>query len=491
MSSGVPAGELRFGDRPSRDQYDAVVIGSGPNGLSAAITLASAGRSVLVVEAAETIGGGLRTAELTLPGFRHDVCASIHALGVLSPFFRSLPLERLGVEWLYPDAPVAHPLDGGFAVVGERSVEKTAEQLGDDRRAYEQLLGWLTEHADALFADALGPLRMPSHPWLMLQFGWLGMQSARRLARRRFATEAARAYFAGHAAHSVLPLEKRLSAAFGLMLAVSAHAGGWPVAAGGSQSVATALARHLVELGGELVTGWPVRRLSELPSAKAYLCDLSPRGVARIAADRLPAGFCRQLDRYRFGPAAWKIDWALDGPIPWEAEGCRRAGTVHVGGLFDEIAESERAAWRREPSQRPFVLVTQPSLFDPSRAPPGRHTAWGYCHVPNGFDGDWTEQIERQIERFAPGFRDRILARHVMRPRDLQAYNANYVGGDITGGVMDVWQLLTRPTARLVPYSTPASDVFICSASTPPGGGVHGMCGVFAARAALKTALRD
>lgn len=464
--------------------YDAIVIGSGPNGLAAAITMARAGRSVLVREAEKTIGGGTRSAELTLPGFVHDICSAVHPLGLGSPFFRTLPLAEHGLEWIHPPAPVAHPLDDGTAIVLERPVDLTAEALGADSAAYRSLMNPLVADWAKLDRALLGPLRLPRHPVALARFGLAALRSAYGLASSRFKGERARALFAGLAAHSMLPLELQPSAAFGLVLGITAHAIGWPIPRGGSQQIANALASYLGSLGGEIVTEARVDSLDELPTARAVLCDITPRQLLRIAGHRLSAGFRRKLERYRYGPGAYKIDWALDSPIPWRAAECARAATVHLGGTIEDIAASERAAWEGRQPQRPFVLLAQPSLFDPTRAPQGKHTAWAYCHVPNGSNLDMTERIENQIERFAPGFRRRVLARSVMAPAQLEQRNANLVGGDINGGVQDLRQLFLRPTARL--YSTSSKGLYLCSSSTPPGGGVHGMCGHFAALKALR-----
>jgi len=476
---------------PQRDAYDAIVVGSGPNGLAAAITLARTGLSVLVYEAKETIGGGARSAELTLPGFVHDVCSAIYPLGVASPFFRMLPLVEHGLEWIYPPASLAHPFDDGTAVLLERSVAETAQTLGPDATAYRKLMAPLVAAWGKLADALLGPLRPPRHPLAMLRFGLHALCSARGLAESLFRGERARAFFGGLGAHAIMPLERPPTAAFGLILGILGHVGGWPVPRGGAQQIANALASYLRAVGGEIVTGVPVACVDDLPPARAVLFDVTPRQLLRIAGSRLAAGYRRRLERYRYGPAAFKVDWALDGPIPWAAPACMRAATVHVGGTLAEIAASERAAWEGAYADRPFVLVAQQSLFDPTRAPAGKHVAWAYCHVPNGSTYDMTERIERQIERFAPGFRDRILARSVMSPAMLERYNPNYIGGDINGGVQDLWQLFTRPTFRLVPYATPAQGFYICSSSTPPGGGVHGMCGYFAARAALRVTLKE
>lgn len=470
-----------------RTSYDAVVVGAGPNGLAAATTLALAGRSVLVMEAAETIGGGTRSAALTLPRFVHDICSAIHPLSVASPFFRTLSLREYGLEWIYPPAAFAHPLDDGTAVLLERSVAATAATLGADGPAYQRLMAPLVDKADDLLADILGPLPLPPrHPLALARFGLSAMRSARGLAESRFKGERARALMAGMAAHAMLPLEHIPTAAFGLTMAITAHAVGWPMARGGSQKIADALAGYLRSLGGEIITGQGVTSLQQLPAQRAVLFDVTPRQLLRIAGDRLPSGYRRRLERFRYGPGVFKVDWALDGPIPWTAEECNRSATVHLGGTLAEIAASERAVWQGQPSEKPYVLLVQHSLFDPTRAPAGKATVWGYCHVPNGSTIDMTGPIEKQIERFAPGFRDRILARHTMPPAAMEQHNSNYVGGDINGGVQDLWQLYTRPAPRLNPYTTPAKGIYICSSSTPPGGGVHGMCGYHAAQAALR-----
>jgi phytoene dehydrogenase-like protein len=465
---------------------DAVVVGSGPNGLAAAIALARAGRSVVVLEAAETVGGGTRTAELTLPGFRHDICSAIHPLGLGSPFLGTLGLERHGLEWIQPPAAVAHPLDDGSAVVLERSVEATAEGLGGDARAYRNLMEPLVAEADALLSELLGPVRLPRRPLLLARFAALGLQSADRVARRRFAGERARALLAGLAAHSLLPLTRSPSGAFGLVLALLGHRVGWPLPRGGAQRLADALAGCLRSLGGDIECGRRIDSLDQLPPARAVLLDVAPRELLRIAGTRLPPGYRRRLAGFRHGPGAFKLDLALDAPIPWSAPECARSATVHLGGTLEEIAASEAAVAAGRAPERPFVLLAQQSLFDPSRAPGSGHTVWAYCHVPNGSAVDMSDRIGAQIERFAPGFRDRVLARHALAPADLEAYNPNYVGGDIGGGLQDLRQLLARPVPRLVPYETPLSGVYLCSSSTPPGAGVHGMCGYWAARAALR-----
>jgi phytoene dehydrogenase-like protein len=465
---------------------DAIVVGSGPNGLAAAIALARAGLSVQVHEAQPTIGGGLRSLPLTEPGYVHDVCATVHALYPLSPFLSGLPLADYGVEMVHPAAPFAHPLDDGTAVVVERSVDETAASFGmQDGRAYRRLMEPFVRQSRELMEAVLAPPSL-RHPLLMARFGLRAIRSARGLTRATFRDERTRAMFAGAAAHSMVPLEFLATAGFGLGLVISAHAVGWPVARGGSQRLADGLAAYLRSLGGEVVTDSRVDSLSQLPPSRAVLCDVSPRGLIRMAGDRMPARYRRALERYRRGPGVFKVDWALSGPVPWTAEGCRRAGTVHLGGSFGEIAESERAAWEGRIHDRPYVLLVQPSVADPTRAPEGRQTLWAYCHVPNGAGVDMTEPIERQIERYAPGFRDCILARHVMGPAEMERRNANIVGGDIGGGASDVRQIFARPVLSLDPYRTPIDGVYLCSSSTPPGVGVHGMCGYHAAQSALR-----
>ena len=465
-------------------KYDAIVVGSGPNGLSAAITMAQAGRSTLLVEGQPTIGGATRSEELTLPGFIHDVCSAVHPMGVVSPFFLTLPLDKHGLEWVQPSAPLAHPLDDGSAVVVERSVEETARNLGEDAGAYTRIFGGLVSEWPKLEPFLLGPLRFPRHPLIAAEFGLRGMRSASSVARSLFRGERARALFAGHAAHSMLPLDRVPSAAFGFVLGITAHVAGWPLARGGSQSIANALASYFQSLGGEIVLGQSVQSIDELPAARTVLCDVTPKQLLEIANKRLPHGFQRRLRRYRYGPGVCKMDWALDAPIPWTAKECGRAGTVHIGGTLEEIAESERAPWHGEHAQRPFVLLAQPTLFDPTRAPAGKHIAWAYCHVPNGSTFDMSERIESQVERFAPGFRRLILKRSVMLCANLESHNPNLVGGDINGGAALLSQFFLRPTWRL--YRTPSKGLYICSASTPPGGGVHGLCGHLAAQAALR-----
>ena len=466
------------------ERYDAVVIGSGPNGLAAAITMAQNGRSVAVYETCETIGGGVRSAELTLPGFVHDVCSAVYPLAIGSPFFRSLPLDQHGLEWIQPPAPLAHPLDDGTAVILERSIDRTAFNLVPDGQGYRRLMLPLFEVWDGLDVDILGPLRVPHHPAALARFGLSAIQPARRLVESRFRAPRARALFAGLAAHSMLPLEQWGSAAFGLVLGIAAHTVGWPIVKGGAQKLSDALASYLRSLGGELYANHPVLNRDQLPPSRVTFCDLTPRQLMKVAGDRLSPRYLGKLRRYRYGMGAFKLDWALAAPVPWKAEECRRAATVHLGGELEEVASSERAAWRGDYAERPFVLLVQPSLFDSARAPATKHTLWAYCHVPNGSKFDMTGRIEAQIERFAPGFRDTILARCVAPPAELERRNPNLVGGDINGGAPNLNQLFFRPTLSL--YSTSEKGLYLCSASTPPGGGVHGMCGYFAARAALR-----
>jgi phytoene dehydrogenase-like protein len=470
----------------TRDAPDAIVVGSGPNGLAAAITLAQAGRSVVVYEGAETIGGGMRSAELTLPGFIHDVCSTIQGTSLASPFFRSLDLPGLGVELVHPEAPMAHPLDDGRTAILERSVSTTAAGLGEDAGRYGRLLGPLVRDADKLMPFVLGPFDpFPRHPLAAARFGLPALRSAQGIAKG-FGDDLAPALLTGLSAHSMVPLQRPTTAAFGLVLAITAHAYGWPVVRGGTQLLAEAMAARLRSLGGEIVTGRPISTLAELPPARAILFDTSPRGLVGIAGDRLPDRYRRRLEGFRYGPGIFKVDWALDGPIPWRTASVGRAGTVHLGGSYREVIAAERDVAEGRHPERPFVLLVQASRFDPSRAPDGKETGWAYCHVPNGSTFDMTDRIEAQVERFAPGFRDRILARAVRGPATLQHDNPNYIGGDINGGIQDWRQLFTRPVARLDPYSTPARGLYLCSSSTPPGGGVHGMSGVWAARSALR-----
>lgn len=470
-------------------EFDAVIVGSGPNGLAAAIALARTGCKVVVFEAEPTIGGGARSAELTLPGFVHDVCSAVHPFGPASPFFRSLPLETFGLKWLEPEIMLAHPHDDGECAAVFRSVEKTANGFGRDEGAYRDVIGSVVEAWPLLQDAILGPLRWPQHPIAMARFGMRAITPVEQLVRRHFAEEKTRALVAGVAAHAMLPLDMRPSAAFALVLAALAHVAGWVIPVGGAQRISDALAGYFQSLGGEIVAGSRVESIDELPSAKAILCDLSPTPFLRIAGHRLPATYRRSLERYRYGMGAFKVDWALDGPIPWRSEACRRAGTVHLGGTLSEMVTSERDAWNGRISDRPFVLLSQPTVVDLSRAPAGRHVVWTYCHVPHGSPVDMLSRIEQQIERFAPGFGDRVLARSVMQPADIERHNANFVGGDIASGVVDLRQLFTRPTWR--EYSTPVRGLYLCSASTPPGVGIHGMCGYHAAERARREVLGD
>lgn len=469
---------------------DAVVVGAGPNGLAAAVAIAAAGYDVVVLEAEARPGGGTRSEALTLPGFVHDVCSAIHPLGVASPFLSRLPLADHGLRWIQPDAPAAHPLADGSAVVLERSLEDMVAALGPDGRAWRRLAAPLVEHWDTLSAAILGPLvRPPAHPVSLGLFGMAAAWPATALAQALFDTPGARAVFAGLAGHAILDLRLPLTASFALTFIATAHTGGWPMAEGGSHAIADALVSYLASLGGEVVTGVPVERLEDLPPARVTLFDLTPRQLLALGGDRLPAGYRRHLRRFRYGPGAFKIDYALDGPVPWRAAACARSASVHVGGTLPEIAAAEAEVAAGRHPERPFVLCTQPSLFDATRAPAGQHTFWAYCHVPNGSPVDMTGAIEAQIERFAPGFADRVLARHVMGPAALAAHNRNYIGGDITGGSHGGLQLIGRPFLTMDPYTVPllGRAAFLCSSSTPPGAGVHGMCGWWAAQAALRT----
>ncbi|MGI8825813.1 MAG: phytoene desaturase family protein [Chloroflexota bacterium] len=473
-------------------RYDAVVVGAGPNGLAAAIEMARARRSTLLLEAEETIGGAARSAALTLPGFVHDVGAAIMPLAVASPFMRGLPLGDFGVEWIHPPVAVAHPLDHGRAVLLEKSLGRTASGLGADETQYRRLIQPLVDDWEKLAETLLGPqletgwpAGIPHHPLALARFGLLGMWPATLTSRALFRGEPARALFAGLASHSVLPLSRPTTFAFALMFAITGHVAGWPFPRGGSQILSNALGRYFESLGGEIVTGARVTSLRDIPAARSILLDLTPRQIEQIAGDSLPARSRRALRRYRYGPGVFKVDYALSGPVPWTSPSVASAGTVHLGGTLSEVAAAEHEVARGGHPNRPFVLLAQQSLFDPSRAPAGKHTVWAYCHVPNGSTVDMTDRIEAQIERFAPGFRDLILARSILAPCDLERLDANLVGGDIAGGAQDIRQLLSRTLLSLSPYATPARGLFMCSSSTPPGGGVHGLCGYHAARAAL------
>ncbi len=470
---------------------DAVVVGSGPNGLAAAAALARAGWKVRVREANDTVGGGARTLPLTLPGFLHDHCSAVHPLALASPFFSELPLEAHGLRFLQPPIACAHPFDDGTAALLFRSLSETGATLGEDARAWSRLFEPLVRDFPALAGEVLGPvLHLPRRPLVLARFGARALLPARLLAERCFRGPRAQALFAGIAAHALQPLERPPTSAFGLLLGASAHAVGWPIPAGGAQAIANALASFVASSGGEVLAGARVRSLDELRGVRAALLDVGPRQLLSLAGARLPGGYRRALERFRYGPGAFKIDYALSAPIPWRARECGRAGTVHLGGTLAEIAAAEREAAAGRMPARPFVLVSQPTAFDPSRAPPGRHVAWAYCHVPHGFAGDATGALEAQLERFAPGFRELVLARAVRSPADLERDDANLVGGDIGGGAASLRQLLFRPAVRANPWSTPIPGLYLCSASTPPGAGVHGMCGYLAARTALRRAAR-
>ena len=464
---------------------DAVIVGSGPNGLSAAVALARAGLSVRVYEAAPTIGGGTRTEELTLPGFHHDVCSAVHPIAVDSSFLSQLPLAEHGLEWIHPPIALAHPFEQGPPALLHRCLDDTAAALGDDARAYLQLFEPYVRRWPELASDALEPVRIPSHPFLMARFGSVAMRSFTSLAHR-FTTTGARGLLAGIAAHAIQPLDHAGTASAALLLGAAAHHAGWPIARGGSASITSALASYLRSLGGEIVTDARIGSLAELPPARAVLLDVTPRQLLHLAGDRLSPHYRRQLEGFRYGPGVFKVDWALSEPVPWTSPECARAGTVHLGGTLENIVASEAAVCRGTHTDRPFVLLAQQSMFDPSRAPAGKHTLWGYCHVPPGSTENMLPHIEAQIERYAPGFRECVLARHTLDTRQMEERNPNLVGGDIAGGANSLRQLLFRPVMRWNPYATSLRGVYICSASTPPGGGVHGLCGYHAARAALR-----
>jgi len=466
----------------ARDHYDAVVVGAGPNGLAAAITLSRRFRHVLLVEASETIGGGARSAELTLPGFVHDICSAVQPLALSSPFFRQLGLERFGLEWVHPEIPLAHPFEDGTALCLHRSLGATADGLGPDGGAWRALVGPFAGSHEKLLADILKPLPIPAHPLLMARFGLKALRTARGLAEASFRDARTRALFAGLAAHAMIPLEKPATAAFGILLALLAHGVGWPVVRGGSQRLADALAACFTESGGEIRTGVEVRSMGDLPRAGRYVFNVTPRQLLAIGGLNLSEGYRAKLARFRYGPGVCKADWALAGPIPWKADACKRTGTVHLGESLEEISASIRHAHEGRTCRAPYVVLAQQSLCDPTRAPAGRHTAWAYCHVPHGSPEDMTPVIEERIERHAPGFRSLILARSSMPAPAMERHNANYVGGDINGGVQDLRQLYSRPVLSLFPYRTSRGDVYLCSSSTPPGGGVHGLCGYYAAR---------
>jgi len=469
-----------------KSEYDIVVIGSGPNGLAAAIQLQLKGLSVLLVEGRETIGGGMRTKELTLPGFHHDVCSAIHPMAASSPFFSQLPLGNFGLEWIIPEVAAAHPFDDGTAVGLFRSIEQTADGLGLDRNSYRDLIGPLAENWEKLVPDILAPLGVPNHPLLFGGFGLKAILPATTLASLYFKEEKTKGFWAGMAAHSIQSLSKFTTSAIGLVLLAAGHSKGWPLPKGGSQQLANSLARYFESLGGEIQTGWMINTMDELPKAKAVIFDTSADQLLKIAKEHLSPSYQKQLRRFRYGMGVFKVDWALNAPIPFSSEVARKAGTVHLGSGIKDIGLSEHQSSRGVHPENPYVLVAQQSVFDPTRAPKGHHTAWAYCHVPNGSTVDMTAQIERQIERYAPGFRDTIIAKHTFNTTQIQAYNPNYIGGDINGGAMDLSQLFTRPAVQFTPYRTSSKEIYICSSSTPPGGGVHGMCGYHAANRVIK-----
>ncbi|HLS30134.1 MAG TPA: NAD(P)/FAD-dependent oxidoreductase [Flavobacteriaceae bacterium] len=467
--------------------YDSVIIGSGPNGLSAGIALAQKGLNVLIIEAASSVGGGTRTAELTLPGFHHDVCSAVHPMAYASPFLKELPLEEYGLEWIFPEASAAHPLDDEKAVLLYKSIDETARNLGVDSKKYKKTMTPFADKAEELLADSLKPLGWPKNPGIFLRFGLQAFQPAAYYANHIFKGERAKALFAGCAAHSILPFNKFFSTAIGLMLITTGHIENWPIAKGGSENIAIAMSSYFKSLGGEIKVSTKIDDFLKLPEAKKYIFDTDPRQLANIAGKNLSNPYKNKLYKFRYGPGVFKIDYALNEPIPWKDPRCLKASTVHVGGSIDEIKASEKTIWKGKHSKKPFVLVGQQSLFDESRAPSGKHTGWAYCHVPHGSQKDMTPYIENQIERFAPGFKDIILAKHTMNTTDLHAYNPNYLGGAITGGSSDIFQLFSRPVNLFNPYATSNPNIYICSASTPPGGGVHGMCGYHAAKSVLNS----
>lgn len=464
--------------------YDAVVIGSGPNGLAAAITMQQQGLRVLIIEAKSTIGGGMRTAELTIPGYKHDICSAVHPLGASSPFFKSLPLEDFGLEWINPPAALAHPFDDGTAAVLYPSLKETAATLGEDADKYLSLMTPLVEDWNTIAPDLLGPFTIPTALGKTVRFGLQAIKSSEQFVKN-FKGHKAKAFFGGLAAHSMLALDKPMSASFGLVLGAIGHVVNWPFPKGGSQALADALAAYFQSIGGTVQTDMHIRGLKQIPSAKVILFDLGPKQLLEIVREKFPQGYIKRMEKYRYGMGVFKIDWALSDPIPFAAPECRQAGVVHIGGTYPEIAASEKSTSRHKIHESPFVLLAQPSLFDNTRAPKGNHTAWAYCHVPHGSTIDMTEAIEQQITRFAPDFKKVILAKHTMNTVDMQYYNPNYIGGDINGGVQDIWQHFSRPILRWSPYTTPIPNIYLCSASTPPGGGVHGMCGFHAAKKTL------
>lgn len=470
----------------SLSNIDAFIIGSGPNGLSAAIALAQQGLKVKVYEAKETIGGGTRTLELTEPGFHHDICSAVHPTAVSSPFFKTLPLDKFGLEWIHPEFPIAHPLENGEAVIVERSLVTTLERFAEDSKNYRKLFKEFIDSWDYLSKDLFGSLRIPNHPLAMMRFGWYGMFSSNLLSNSFFKNERTKAYFSGLAAHSILPLNNAFTASFGLILGTTVHSVGWPIAKGGSHSITKALAAYFESLGGEIEVNTHIESLAEFPVGKPILFDLTPQQVVSIAGDRIHDSLKGKLLSYKHGPGAFKIDFALSEPVPWLNEEAKRAGTLHLGGTMQEISHSEKEVWEGVHSDKPYVLVSQPSIFDKSRAPDGKHVLWSYCHVPNGSTENMKEQIINQIERYAPGFRDTIISTSCMHAMDFEKYNPNYIGGDINGGAQTIKQLFGRPLLKWDPYKLPVENLYICSSSTPPGGGVHGMSGFNAARSVLK-----
>ena len=470
----------------SSSEFDAVVVGSGPNGLSAAILLAQHGLSVKVIEAKETIGGGTRTTELTEPGFLHDVCSAVHPTALSSPYLSTLPLEKFGLEWVHPTYPVAHLLEKGHAVIAQKSLMETLEHFGKDAKNYQNLFYDFVDNWDELRHDLFAPIRIPNRPLIMARFGWYGALSAKLLTDSLFDTTEAKAYFAGLAAHSIIPLDKAFTASFGLVLGISVHSVGWPIARTGSHSITRAMAAYFESLGGVIETERLVTSTYELPKGLPILFDLTPHQIVKIAEHKLPPFFKKRLLKYQYGPGAFKMDFALSEPIPWANEECKKAGTLHLGGSFEEIARSEQETWKGNHPEKPYVLLSQPSLFDKSRAPKGKHTLWAYCHVPNGSEKDCSEELIAQIERYAPGFRDTIITSHTISAPEFERYNPNYIGGDINGGAQIFKQLLGRPVFKWDPYKLPVKGLYICSSSTPPGGGVHGMSGYHAAKSALK-----
>ncbi len=466
--------------------YDAVIVGAGPNGLAAAITLASTGRKVVVFEAAGSAGGGLRSCESTLPGFVHDICSAVHPLAYASPFFRTLPLGKYGLEWVQPDIPMSHPLNNGKAVTLYRSIKETSVEVGQDKEAYEKILKPLVDQWKPLLDNVLGPLRILSNPLLMARFGWFGLRSAASFVKKYFTGEPARALLCGLAAHSMMDLNFKGSAAFGLILGLLGHTAGWPFPRGGSEKLAEALIAYLKSMQVEIVTDQPIRSMNQLPPGRAVFFDITPRQLLELSGTNLPESYRDKLRNFRYGMGVCKVDWALGEPIPFTNKNCRKAGTLHIGGFHEDIIQSEKFVWNHVDPDRPFVILAQHTVADPSRAPEGKHTGWAYCHVPAGSDSNRKEAIENQIERFAPGFKDTILSSKVMTAKGYSEYNPNYIGGDINGGVQDIKQLFLRPLAKWDPYQTGNPALYLCSSSTPPGGGVHGMCGYNAAQSFLK-----